>query len=185
MDQSESNKTQSDQPKGVTKHIEVPKRGFTMEFFVGIFGMVGLAAAGYQAIGLGGFSFNDSDKYEIQAEFDNVSGLKPGAPVEIAGVPIGEISRITLKDPEALVTLKLRSDIKIFDDDVASVRTQGIIGDRYVKISRGASEVAIKPGETLFETESVVDIEDIIGKIVHSLDGGEDEDSKDLSEEKK
>lgn len=175
MDQSESSKKEMGEPKGMTKHIEVPKRGFTMELLVGVFGILGLAAAGYQAIGLGGLTFSDSDKYEIKAEFDNVSGLKAGAPVEIAGVPVGEISNISLKDPEALVTLKLRKDILIYDDDIASVRTQGIIGDRYIKISRGASEIPIGPGETLFETESVVDIEDIIGKIVHSLGGDDDE----------
>ncbi len=69
----------------------------------------------------------------------------------------------------------LNKEVKIYDDDIASVRTAGIIGDRYVKISRGASEMVIEPGETMFETESVVDLEDIIGKIVHSF-GGDDED---------
>lgn len=157
----------------------MPKRGFTLEFFVGLFALVGCLAVGYQAIGLGGFSLTNSDTYEILAEFDNISGLKSGAPVEIAGVPIGEVIGVELKDPEALVRLRLNKAIQIYDDDIASIRTQGIIGDRYVKISRGASDTAIQPGGIIIETESVVDIEDIIGKIVHSL--GADGDSKDES----
>lgn len=171
MDQSTSNS----ESKEDNNEIKVPKRSLSTEFFVGIFTLLGVAAAGYQAIGLGGLEFNSSNRYEIYAEFDNISGLKTGAPVEIAGVPIGEVSTIKLKDPEALVTLRLNKDIQIFDDDIASVRTQGIIGDRYVKISRGASDIVIEPGETIIETESVIDIEDIIGKIVHSIGGDDDE----------
>lgn len=174
MDQSESTNTQKKEAAEARK-LEPPKRTFTGEFFVGLFTLAGVAAVGYQAVGLGGFSFGNADKYEIHAEFDNVSGLKAGAPVEIAGVPIGEVAKIRLQDPEAIVTMLLNKEVKIYDDDIASVRTAGIIGDRYVKISRGASEMVIEPGETMFETESVVDLEDIIGKIVHSF-GGDDED---------
>ncbi len=171
MDQSTSN---SDTQK---HEIQLPRRTFTIEFFVGLFALLGVAAAGYQAMGLGGLELSSSDKYDIKAEFDNISGLKTGAPVEIAGVPIGQVVKVELQDPEAIVTLRLSNDIKIFDDDIASIRTQGIIGDRYVKISRGASDIVIGPGETIIETESVIDIEDIIGKIVHSI-GGDDEEEE-------
>ncbi len=172
MDQSKSNKATEDA-------IPMPKRGFTLEFFVGLFALVGCLAVGYQAVGLGGFTLTNSDTYEILAEFDNISGLKAGAPVEIAGVPVGEVVGVQLKDPEALVSLRLNKTIEIFDDDIASIRTQGIIGDRYVKISRGASDTVIQPGGIIIETESVVDIEDIIGKIVHSL-GADDESEDDV-----
>jgi len=165
MGQSESNKSNSE--------IQIPKRGITTEFLVGIFTLLGLLAIGYQAIGLGGTRFFSSDRYEIKAEFDNVSGLKKGAPVEIAGVPVGDVARIELRDPEAIVVLRLRNHIQIYDEDIAAVRTQGLIGDRYVKISRGGSLTPIPEGGVIIYTESVVDIEDIIGKIVHSL-GGDD-----------
>lgn len=161
MDQSKSNSVQAQ---------ELPRRTFTLEFVVGVFTIIGVAAVGYLAIGLGGIELGTSDKYQIYAEFDNVSGLQYGASVEIAGVQVGEVSGITLKDDVALITLKISRKIKIRDDDVASVRTKGIIGDKYIKISRGASDDYINENETIVDTESVVDFEDIIGKIVHSFE---------------
>ncbi len=171
MDQLKSSEKQPPQ-------LPLPKRKFTMEFLVGLFAMTGVGAAGYLAVGLGGLDIGASDKYEIYAEFDNISGLKNGASVEIAGVAIGAVSEIRLKDPMALVTLRLNKSVQIRDDDIASIRTKGIIGDRYVKISRGASNMYVQPGKTMTETESVVDIEDIIGKIVHSLTGEKSESEK-------
>ncbi|RMG45110.1 MAG: MCE family protein [Candidatus Dadabacteria bacterium] len=162
MDQSKSSDN--------SVEIQLPSRSLSVEFYVGVFMIAALLAVAYLAVGLGGLELGHSSEYIVYAEFDNVSGLKVGAPVEIAGVPVGEVSAITLKDPAALVTLKLKNGVKLRDDDVAAVRTKGIIGDRYVKISRGASDVYIENGGTLLDTESVVDIEDIIGKIVHSLE---------------
>ena len=78
------------------------------------------------------------------------------------------------------VSLTIKNEVQLKDDDIASIRTKGIIGDRYVKISRGASKTYIPVGGTLTETESVVDIEDIIGKIVHSLTGDKDEEDRRL-----
>ncbi|NMC64144.1 MAG: outer membrane lipid asymmetry maintenance protein MlaD [SAR324 cluster bacterium] len=164
MDQSKSNKEH-------TTKLLLPKRTFTLEFLVGLFTMAGVACIGYLAIGLGGLELWGPGKYDIIAQFDNISGLQVGASVEVAGVPVGQVSAIDLKDPVALVTLRLNKDFKVRDDDIASIRTKGIIGDRYVKISRGSSNTYINPGGNMSETESVVDIEDIIGKIVHSLGG--------------
>ncbi len=163
MDQLESNETEIKQ--------ELPSRSFSLEFFVGLFTMVGVAAIAYLAVGLAGVELWNTGKYDIVAEFDNISGLKYGASVEVAGVPIGEVAAINLKDPMALVTLRIDKGFKVRSDDIASIRTKGIIGDRYVKISRGSSDTYVDPGERMSETESVVDIEDIIGKIVHSLGG--------------
>ena len=174
MDQSRSSNV------GSSTQLAVPKRTFTVEFLVGLFTIVGVGAAAYLAVGLAGLEIGTGDKYMIRAEFDNISGLKYGASVEIAGVPIGEVTDIKLKDPAALVTLKINRSVKIRDDDIASIRTKGIIGDRYIRISRGSSEKMIGEGGTIVETESVVDIEDVIGKIVHSLSG-----DKDTGQEKK
>lgn len=170
MDQSKFNK-----PEPSTQ-LTVPRRTFSLELFVGLFAAAGVAAAGYLAVGLAGLELGEGNNYTIYAEFDNISGLKYGASVEIAGVPIGVVSDIVLKDPVAKVALKLTRAVKIKDDDIASIRTKGIIGDRYVKISRGASSDYIAEGGTMLETESVIDIEDVIGKVVHSLTGDKDED---------
>jgi len=175
MDQSKYNNP--------TQQLTVPKRTFSLELFVGLFAAAGVAAAAYLAVGLAGLELGEGNNYTIYAEFDNISGLKYGASVEIAGVPIGVVSDITLKDPAARITLKLNKSVKIKDDDIASIRTKGIIGDRYVKISRGASDTYIPADGTIVETESVVDLEDVIGKVVHSLTGDKDEE-KDSSDDK-
>jgi phospholipid/cholesterol/gamma-HCH transport system substrate-binding protein len=177
MDQSKFNKPEQ------STQLAVPRRTFSLELFVGLFAAAGVAAAAYLAVGLAGLEIGEGNNYTIYAEFDNISGLKYGASVEIAGVPIGVVSDITLKDPAARVALKLTRAVKIKDDDIASIRTKGIIGDRYVKISRGASDSFIEAGQTMPETESVVDLEDVIGKVVHSLTGEKDEDSKDKEQD--
>jgi phospholipid/cholesterol/gamma-HCH transport system substrate-binding protein len=179
MDQSKSSDKQSESKI----EIPIPKRNFSLEFFVGLFTMVGCAAIGYLAIGLGGIDFGSSNYYIIHAEFDNVSGLKQGASVELAGVQVGSVSELRLKDPMADVVLKLDKGFRIRDDDIASIRTKGIIGDRYVKISRGGSDKYLSDGARMTETESVVDIEDIIGKIVHSLSGDKEDKDKDKEKE--
>ena len=179
MDQSKFSK-----PDASTQ-LTVPRRTFSLELFVGIFAAAGVAAAAYLAVGLAGLELGEGNNYTIYAEFDNISGLKYGASVEIAGVPIGVVSDIVLKDPAAKVALKLTRTVKIKDDDIASIRTKGIIGDRYVKISRGASDDYIPEGGTMLETESVIDIEDVIGKVVHSLTGDKDDDKDDEKDDKK
>lgn len=158
MDQSSSSST-----------IAIPVRGLSLEFFVGLLALCGVLAFAYLAVGLGGATWFSNNSYNIYAEFDNVSGLQTGASVEVGGVPVGSVSAITLKDPQAIVTLSLKKDFKLHTDDVASIRTKGIIGDRYVKISRGAAAESFNAGETITDTESVVDIEDLIGKLVHNM----------------
>jgi phospholipid/cholesterol/gamma-HCH transport system substrate-binding protein len=170
MDQSKYNNP--------TQQLAVPKRTFSLELFVGLFAAAGVAAAAYLAVGLAGLELGEGNNYTIYAEFDNISGLKYGASVEIAGVPIGVVSDIVLKDPAAKVSLKLDRKVQIKDDDIASIRTKGIIGDRYVKISRGASDTYIQEGGTMIETESVVDIEDVIGKLVHNLTSDKEDGAK-------
>lgn len=178
MDRSESSDA---------KHLKspLPRRRFSLEFFVGIFTMIGVASAAYLAVNLGGLTLSDAGTYKVVAEFDNVSGLKYGASVEIAGVQIGEVTSIDLKDPEALVTLKIDERYEIRDEDIAAIRTKGIIGDRYVKVSRGGSDKPLASDGKITDTESVVDIEDLIGKIVHNLSGGDDEKDEGTTEESK
>lgn len=171
MDQSQSSKTKDTS----ASQIALPKRSFTVEFLVGLFAMAGLASAAYLSVGLGGLEFNQSDNYYVSAEFDNISGLEMGASVEIAGIKVGEVVGLTLEDPIAVVKMKINKNVRLRDDDIAAIRTKGIIGDRYVKISRGASDEFIPPEGRMIETESVVDIEDIIGKIVHSFTQDKDD----------
>ena len=147
-----------------------PAKSYVVEFLVGIFAILGMLAFSYLAVNLAGIQLIPSDAYVVNAEFDNISGLTTGAPVEIAGVPVGEVKNIVLSDTNAIVTLELLKDIQLRDDDVISVRTKGIIGDKYIKISPGSSDDMIANGGKVFDTVSVVDFEDIIGKIVHSME---------------
>ncbi len=180
MDQLRSNDLK-DTEKRATTQLEMPRRKFTVEFLVGLFTMLGVGATGYLAIHLGKLQLFGSDKYPIYAEFDDISGLKYGASVEIAGVPIGEVGPINLNESKAIVTLLIKKDLSIKSDDILSIHTKGIIGDRYVKVSRGSSSKTILEGQTTKETNSVVDLEDLIGKLVHnfsSSDTSEDEKTK-------
>lgn len=155
--------------------VPLPKRRLTLEFVVGIFTILSVLAAGYLAVGLGGLDLSGKGRYSLYAEFDNVSGLKYGASVELAGVKVGDVSNIELKDSLAVLTLRINDGFEIYDDDILAIRTKGIIGDRFVKISRGGAGEVVPANETVIETESVVDFEDIIGKIVHSLSSDDDE----------
>lgn len=166
-----------------SKHVvQKPPRDFGIEFWVGLFSLFGFACLAYLAVGLGDISLFESGKYVVHAEFDNIAGLKKGATVEIAGVKVGDVTDISLnqENATAVVSLKIDEGIKLRDDDIVSIRTKGIIGDRYVKVSSGASDELIKPGGMIIETESVVDIEDIIGKVLHAFEKDDDDEEEDL-----
>lgn len=149
--------------------FEMPEKSFTAEFWVGLFTLIGVGCFGYLAINLAGMRLSDVGFYDIVAEFDSVSGLKDGATVEIAGVVIGEVTSVTLNDTSALVSMKVKNEVKLRDDDIAAIRTKGIIGDRYVKISPGGSEEYLSNGSKLTDTESAVEFEEIIGKFIHGM----------------
>jgi len=122
--------------------------------------------------------FSNSGEYKIDAEFNDISGLKDGAPVEIAGVQIGEVKGIRLNSTRAIVNLQIKNEFKLRSEDIAQIRTKGIIGDKYVRISPGGSDIVLEPGEMITDTESSVDFEDIIGKFIYSLDKDSDDSAK-------
>lgn len=140
----------------------------TTEISVGVFVLIGLLCVGYLTIKLGQMELLGDDYYLVNARFDNVSGLRAGAQVEMAGVRIGQVDSITL-DREtlfAVVGLKIQNSIQLSDDVIASVKTSGIIGDKYIKIIAGGSDDMLKPGDMITDTESAVDIEELISKYV-------------------
>lgn len=137
------------------------------EMIVGLFVLVGLACLGYLAIKLGKLEVFGATGYTVAADFPSVAGLKVGDPVEIAGVRIGRVDSIGLsEDDRARLTLRLNDGVKLQEDAIASVRARGLIGDKFVLISPGASDKIIPPGGKIRETESPPDIPDLIGKIV-------------------
>lgn len=135
---------------------------------VGLFVLVGFLAFVYMSLQLGEFSVFSMEKtYSVQAKFANVSGLKRGAVVEMAGVNVGKVSNISLgENDQAQVQLQINNGVKITDDAIASIKTQGIIGDKYIKISQGGSEELLVDGGFITETESAVDLEELVSKYI-------------------
>lgn len=141
-----------------------------LEMMVGTFMLIGILCLGYVSIKLGKMEIVGGDFYSVSAGFDSVSGLKPGARVEIAGVEVGKVDRIVLdakSGDRALAYLKIKSGVKITDDVIASVRTSGIIGDKFIKLRPGGSEKMLKDNSIIRETESAIDIEELVSKFIH------------------
>ena len=142
------------------------------EFVVGLFMLTGFLAFAYLSAQMGEFSIFSLEKnYQIEAEFDNASGLKVGATVEIAGVRIGKVSEISLGEGDvAKVVLLINRDVEVSADSIASIRTQGLIGDKYIKIIQGGDEESLTDGGVIFDTESSIDIEELVSKYIFESD---------------
>ena len=147
-------------------------KNINTELIIGLFMIAGFLAFGYLSLQMGEFSIFDLEKnYRLEAEFDNVSGLKVGAVVVIAGVNIGKVARVGLgKQSLAEVTMLINQDIKITEDAIASIRTRGLIGDKYIKIIQGADEEMLEEGGVIFDTESAIDFEELVGKYIFESD---------------
>ncbi len=141
----------------------------TLELIVGLFVLAGLLCLSWLSIKLGKMELVGGDYYEVSAEFDSISGLKDGASVELAGGEVGRVDRIDLdqKTDRARVHLKIRVGVKLQDDTIASVRTRGIIGDKFINLSPGGSDKIIANNGTILDTESSVDLEELLSKYIH------------------
>lgn len=142
-------------------------RRANLELAVGIFVLLGLACLAYLAINLGKMEVYGRG-YQIYANFNNVSGLKTGAMVEVAGVEVGRVDAIRLTSQyQARVSMKVQNGLKVHDDAIASIRTKGIIGDKFVKLSPGNSAKVIRVNGTIINTESAIDLEELISSYIH------------------
>jgi phospholipid/cholesterol/gamma-HCH transport system substrate-binding protein len=139
---------------------------YSNETIVGIFVILGLLCVGYMTVKLGNVSLFGDDTYHLYARFNSVTGLRVGNPVEMLGMGIGRVAgfRMDQENQVAVVELKIKRDIKVYDDAIASIKTAGLIGDKYVSIDAGGSDELLKPGDTITDTESPVDIGDLISK---------------------
>lgn len=140
-----------------------------VEISVGIFMLIGLAALVWITVKLGRMELlSGAGYYEVKAEFTNVGGLKVGASVEIGGVEIGRVKSIYV-DPNkytAIVVMMIKDGIKIPEDSIASVKTKGLIGEKFVEILPGASDRYVKVGGKIENTQSAFSLEDAIGKYI-------------------
>jgi len=139
---------------------------FDLEFAVGLFMIIGILCLGYISIKLGKMEILGDKGYEVEAVFSNSGGLKTGSSVVIAGVDIGRVKEVALDDYQARVVLNLPLNVKIQEDAIASIKTKGLIGEKYVEITPGGADELIQPGGQIRDTQSAVDFEELISNYV-------------------
>ena len=139
---------------------------YSTETVVGIFVVIGLLCVAYMTVKLGKVSLFGDDYYTLHARFASVSGLRVGNPVEMGGIEVGQVENMSMDQEKqmAVVELKISKGIKVYDDASASIKTAGLIGDKFVKIDAGGGGNILKPGGTITETTSPIDVEDLISK---------------------
>ena len=133
---------------------------------VGVFMLLGLLALGYLSVKLGRVSFLGGRGYMVTVDFPSVGGLKAGSTVEIAGVEIGRVESIGLDNYQARVKLRVNKGVKLQEDSIASIKTKGLIGEKYVRISPGGSDKLIPPGGKIRDVEAPVDFEELLSKYI-------------------
>ncbi len=139
---------------------------YSKESVVGIFVVAGLAAIAYMTVKLGDVGLPVGDDYLLKARFSRVTGLKEGNPVNMLGLEIGRVTNFEMVQDEQAVIVEMRigKGIKIYDDALAAIKTEGLIGDRYLDISPGGAGEILKPGATITATQSPTDLSELIGK---------------------
>jgi phospholipid/cholesterol/gamma-HCH transport system substrate-binding protein len=138
-----------------------------LELMVGAFVLFGIVCLGYLSIKLGKLEVIGGDLYEVDAQFNSASGLKAGSTVEIAGVEVGRVKSIVLKEDRAMVRLAVQNGTKLYSDTIASIKTRGIIGEKFLALSPGGSGDPLKPGDMIRDTESGLDLEELVSQYVH------------------
>ena len=142
---------------------------------VGLFVLLGLAAMAYLSVQLGGATYSGPGGFELVATFDDVGGLSVRAPAMISGVKVGKVTDIQLDEMlRARVVLDLDESLELPVDTSASIRTQGLLGDQFLSLEPGAEDALLTAGEEIAFTDSALNIESLIGTLVHSV-GFEDE----------
>jgi phospholipid/cholesterol/gamma-HCH transport system substrate-binding protein len=139
---------------------------YSKETLVGIFVLVGLACIGYMTVNLGDVSLFQDDTYPLTARFSKVTGLRNGSIVNMLGLEIGRVGKLTIdqEKQQAVAELRIQKGIKIYDDAIASIKTEGIIGDRYVSVDPGGGGTLLKGGDAIVETEAPADLMDLVSK---------------------
>ena len=140
---------------------------WTTKLIVGLFALAGIVALAILSLRLGKIELFNNNGYVIYANFDNISGLKVGDQVEIAGVQVGKVISISLKDYRARVGTRINDGVHIDTDAIASIKTSGIIGDKYVSVSLGGGDHDLADGGMIRRTQSAFVLEDAIGQLIN------------------
>jgi phospholipid/cholesterol/gamma-HCH transport system substrate-binding protein len=141
-----------------------------LDLWVGLFVCAGIGALLVLALKVGNMSgVSVADTYKVYAEFDNVGGLKPRAPVKSAGVVVGRVADVSFNNQSfrARVTLNLDKRYQFPQDSSASILTAGLLGEQYIGMDGGGDEHMLKDGDRLAITQSAVVLEKIIGQFLY------------------
>jgi phospholipid/cholesterol/gamma-HCH transport system substrate-binding protein len=143
-------------------------RKMNLEMIVGLFLLAGFACFSYLAVKMGDIKMFHNETYPVTARFISISGLKEGSVIELAGVNVGKVARIELDpgDYEAVVHMDIDKSVKLQDDSIASIRTAGIIGDKFIKLTPGGSDIILGSGDEIEETESSISLEELVSKYI-------------------
>jgi len=150
---------------------------YSKETVVGIFVVIGLACIGYMTVKLGNVGFFGDNSYSLFAKFNTVTGLREGNPVNMLGLEVGKVQKFTMdqENQQVLVEFKINKGIEIYDDAIASVKTEGLIGDKYVAVDPGGGGDLLANGDSITDTNSPTDIMDLVSKYAFGDVGGEEE----------
>jgi phospholipid/cholesterol/gamma-HCH transport system substrate-binding protein len=140
----------------------------SLEMIVGVFLLAGFASFSWLAVKMGDLELFKKESYDITASFTSISGLKEGAALELAGVVVGKVTKIELNEEEfeATVYMDVRKTVQLSDDSIASIRTSGIIGDKFIKLTPGGSDIFLEAGDMIEETEASISIEELVSKYI-------------------
>ena len=139
---------------------------YSKETVVGVFMVLGLACIGYLTIQVGDVGIIGDNSYTLNARFTRVTGLRTGSSVQMLGLEVGRVGHMRMDQEKQVAIVELRIDkgIKVYEDAIASIKTEGLIGDKFVSIDAGGGGDLLKPGEMIVETESPADIMDLVSK---------------------
>ncbi len=142
-----------------------------IEMVVGVFVLIGVLSIAWLAIELGGVGGLGTKGYKLVAVFEDAGGVREGSDVMLAGVPIGQVSAVRLKNnEEAEMWLTIQDGVQITSDATVSIRTKGLIGEKFVRVNQGIEEDYLADGDEFEDTESAINIEDLISKYIFSGD---------------
>ena len=141
---------------------------WSVEVAVGLFVLIGIACIGYLTIRLGKMEIIGDNYYTVSARFQSIAGLKAGSEVELAGVPVGQVEGFSLDQERwmAVVQMKIMKTIVLTEDVIASIKTAGLIGDKYIKLTPGGSEIILEAGDVIEETEPSISLEELVSKYI-------------------
>ena len=137
-----------------------------LDIAVGVFVILGILALGWLSIRLGKVELWGGGNYVVTADFPSAGGLKTGSSIEIAGVQVGRVTAIRLDNYQARIVMAIDNGVKLTEDSIASIKTKGLIGEKFIQLSPGGSEKIIKPNCKITEVEPPIDLEELLSKYV-------------------